>query len=432
MRFIHVADIHLGYEQYNLPKRADDFARAYLAVANYAAESHADFVVLAGDLFHKANADAWSLKQATYALQLLRDSGIPVIAVEGNHDAQHARKNLSWMQFLCDQELLTLLDAQRENGMFTLVPFDEDTRRGSWVDVAGARIYGMKYYGAATARAIEDVHDEIEPGRYTIMVLHAGMEGQVPNMHGGLTMAQVQPLRRAVDYLALGHVHKRLMEGDWIYNPGSTEVNSFEEIDWPHGFFDVTVDLDTGAHTVDEIDTPGVRPFRRISVSADGSASLDDFVARVEEKIASQRTIPDGAVVQIHLGGIAEFRRQDVPLERFKGLAETAFNPLVVRVQNNLVPPGIVRQSSRERLSRAELERQIVEHIVYQHAEHRDRADAWARLILDVKNMAIEGDLPANIADHVQAALARFAGEGPEDVVMEAPLPVIAQEEAER
>src|SRR5689334_7308165 len=112
-RFIHAADIHLGYEQYNLDERANDFARAYLAMVNHAVDVRADFVLIAGDLFHKANTDAWTLRQAMHGLQLLRDARIPVVAVEGNHDAQHYHKNLSWMQFLADHELLMLLNAEK-------------------------------------------------------------------------------------------------------------------------------------------------------------------------------------------------------------------------------------------------------------------------------------------------------------------------------
>src|SRR5438270_13862914 len=97
-------------------------------------------------------------------------------------------------------------------------------------------------------------------------MLHSGLEGQVPGMHGGLSPGQIAPFRETVRYLALGHVHKRLMEDDWVFNPGSTETNSFEEIDWPHGFFDVEV---TGgpspAHTVTPVETPALRGFRRIS-----------------------------------------------------------------------------------------------------------------------------------------------------------------------
>jgi hypothetical protein len=64
-----------------------------------------------------------------------------------------------------------------------------------------------------------------------------------------------------------------------------------------------------------------------------------------------------------------------------------------------------VHVTNREHLSRSELERQIVEHLVYQNADYRDTAAAWARIILDVKNMAMESDLPANIADHIRRFL---------------------------
>jgi DNA repair exonuclease SbcCD nuclease subunit len=323
------------------------------------------------------------------------------------------------MEFLGDGDLLTLLNVERsEKGLFMAVPFEDG--RGTWIDVAGARIYGVKYYGAMTARVLEQIAGDVEATPYTILAVHAGMEGQVPNMHGGLTRPQVNVLRPQVDYLALGHVHKRLQEGDWIFNPGSTETNSMEEIEWPHGFFDVSVDTDaTPKHTVTPVSTPTLRPFRRISVTADDARSVDDFVARAEDAIAAQRTVPEGAVVELHLGGVAAFRRQDVPMERLKSTAQSAFNPLVVRVRNTLIPPGIVRNTDREKLSRADLERKIVEHLVYQHAEFRDRASAWARLILEVKRMAVEGDIPANIADHVQRQIAAIGDSGVEETLEE-------------
>lgn len=429
LRFIHAADIHLGFEQYNLTARANDFVRAYLALAEYAIAAQADFVVIAGDLFHKANADAWTLRQAMYGLEMLREARIPVIAIEGNHDTQHYVKNLSWMQFLCDMELLSLLNVERaQNGLYTTTPFDE-SRRGTWIDVAGARIYGVKYHGAATHRILEQIAGDIEPGPngYTIMMLHAGMEGQVPHLHGGLTRGQVEPLRSSIDYLALGHVHKRLQEDDWIFNPSSTEINSFEEIEWPHGFFDVQVDTSRfPKHEVTAIETPTLRPFRRIVVSADGARSLDEYVARVEERLAETRNIPEKAVVELYLGGIADFRRQDVPIEGLKAAVELSFAPLTVRVKNNLVPPGTVHVSNRERLSRAELERQVIEHLVYQNAEYRDSAGAWARLILDVKNMAMEKDLPANIVDHIRSFLhdGREAGAEADEAGVLASVPV--------
>lgn len=414
LRFVHAADIHLGYEQYNLTERANDFARAYLSgVVAHSLETRPDFVLIAGDLFHRANADAWTLRQAMAGLEQLRLAGIPVIAIEGNHDAQQYHKNLSWMEFLCDQELLVLLNLDRtENGYRSLPPFDPDSRRGAWIDIAGARIYGIKYLGAALPRVLEEVAGEIEPGEFTIMMLHAGLEGQVPHMHGGLSLAQLAPLRGRADYVALGHVHKRVTVEDWIFNPGSTEINSFEEIDWPHGFFEVQVDTSAPQRfQVTPIATPTLRPFRRISVLGDGCASTDAFVQRVEEKISATADIPEQAVIELHLGGMAEFRRQDVPLEHLKGVVETRFRPLVTRVTNVLAAPGTVHADRHQRLSRTDLEQQVIERLVYQQAEYREAATQWTKLILGIKNMAIEGNQAADIVDHLRAGLEHLTAE---------------------
>jgi DNA repair exonuclease SbcCD nuclease subunit len=412
--FVHAADIHLGYEQYNLAARANDFARAFQGVVEYTIAAGADFLLLAGDLFHRANADAWMLKQAMAGLADLCRAGIPVVAIEGNHDAQHMRKNLSWLELLCDHELLMLLNLQQApNGRKLLVPWSPEERRGSYVDLAGMRIYGVKYYGALTSRILEEVRDQIEPGPegYTILMLHAGIQGQVPHLHGGLTAGDLAGLEPHVDYLALGHVHKRLREG-WIFNPGSTETNSVEEMDWPHGFFDVTIDTSTPeCHEVKPVETAMLRPFHRISVTADDAGSLEEFVRRAEATIEAAAGIEPGAVIELHLGGVAAFRRQDVPLAELTGAVEVRLSPLAVRVRNNLVPPGVVGIRHGERLHREELERQIVEQLVYQQGEYRDRAAAWTRLVLDIKNMDADKDLPASIVDHVRAELRRLQSE---------------------
>jgi DNA repair exonuclease SbcCD nuclease subunit len=425
-QFVHAADIHLGHEQYNLPTRTNDFARAYLDMVRYGVDHTVDFVIVAGDLFHHARADAMTLKQAIAGLETLREAGIPVVAIEGNHDAQHYYRSLSWMQFLCEQGLLVLLDVERApNGLTRLVPFNEEDRLGSYLDLSGARIYGVKYYGATTARIIEEVGGDVTPGPhgYTIVMLHAGMQGQVPHLHGGLSPAQLEPLLPATDYIALGHVHKRLIE-DPIFNPGSLETNSMEEMDWQHGFFHVTVDTEASPkHTVKAVASPHLRPFRRINVTADGSETLEEFTRLVEERIGSAGTLPEKAVIELSLGGTAGFRRQDLPLERLRGEVEVRYSPLVVRTRNALAPPGTVRASRAERASRADLERATVEQMVYNNPDYRDSAAGWTALILDVKNMAAERDLPANIVDRVRAVLVRIADESFGEVGSDTALP---------
>ena len=48
--FIHIADTHLGYEQYGVRERFNDFSRAFWDIMAEAVHRRVDFVVMAGDL----------------------------------------------------------------------------------------------------------------------------------------------------------------------------------------------------------------------------------------------------------------------------------------------------------------------------------------------------------------------------------------------
>ncbi|HBE26629.1 MAG TPA: DNA repair exonuclease, partial [Ktedonobacter sp.] len=105
--FIHIADTHLGYEQYGVRERFNDFSRAFWDIMDEAARRPVDFVVIAGDLFNKRAIDAQTLIHAIEGLKKLKEQGIPVIAIEGNHDRSYYRDGISWLQFLCHQGYLT-------------------------------------------------------------------------------------------------------------------------------------------------------------------------------------------------------------------------------------------------------------------------------------------------------------------------------------
>jgi exonuclease SbcD len=122
-RFLHMADCHLGYRQYNLKERFNDFGRAFHHVINVAIEQKVDFVLLAGDLFHKRAIDALTLNQAIHALERLRDARIPCIAVQGNHEHMYYDDYIGWMDFLNLRRYIVLLDAEYTEGKPALVPY---------------------------------------------------------------------------------------------------------------------------------------------------------------------------------------------------------------------------------------------------------------------------------------------------------------------
>jgi len=93
--FIHIADTHLGNEQYGVHERFNDFSRAFWSIIDEAVKLKVTFVVIAGDLFHKRAIDARTLIHAINGLKNLKAQNIPVFAIEGNHDRSYYREGIS-------------------------------------------------------------------------------------------------------------------------------------------------------------------------------------------------------------------------------------------------------------------------------------------------------------------------------------------------
>ena len=294
--FVHTADNHLGYEQYGFKARFNDFALAFYSVIDDAIARKADFVIIAGDLFNKRAIDALTLIQAEAGLQKLKDAGIPAIAIEGNHDRSYYRDGYSWLQFLCWQKELILLSPLVQDGAPELTPWDQETMRGAYVDLMGGklRVYGLPWYGASTARIMESFAEQLAGAReretaegveYRLLLMHTGVEGIVPQLHGLPTRAQFEPLRGLIDYVALGHVHKQYALEDWLYNPGSTETWGAEESAWERGYYVVEIDTERPGegprHIAQHVVNPR-RPFLRYTFSVDGLTTPAAFYEQFE------------------------------------------------------------------------------------------------------------------------------------------------------
>ena len=90
MKFLHISDVHLGCTRYQLPESPRDFFDAWIDVLRkYAIGENVDFVIMCGDFFHKRNVPPETMNYAVAGLNLLKEAGIPVVAIEGNHDQKH-------------------------------------------------------------------------------------------------------------------------------------------------------------------------------------------------------------------------------------------------------------------------------------------------------------------------------------------------------
>ena len=296
IRFLHAADVHLGYVQYGSQERCRDFMAAFRRVVDDALSQETAFLLLSGDLFHKRDADPLTLYEATQELIRLRNAGVAVLAIEGNHERPRQREALSWLDFLSRMGLIKLLTPEVVQGRLVCEAYDDESARGAFVDLAvGIRVIGLQYYGASTSQVLKQLAERLEelPGprpRYSVLMLHAGVLGVLDQYSATLSREDLEILRPHVDYLAMGHIHKPYTQDDWIYNPGSLEANSTQEALWAdRGYFVVQVDPgQSPPHRVIKRRSAG-RRFLLLSLAVDRFSSAEALREGVARYLEEQR-----------------------------------------------------------------------------------------------------------------------------------------------
>jgi DNA repair exonuclease SbcCD nuclease subunit len=378
MNFIHVSDLHLGYAQYGLDERFRDYARAFQSVIRYAIDNKAEFVVISGDLFHKRNINAPTYLQAYKVLSELREKSpsTQVFAIEGNHDLAYSQDGKSWSEILNSQGLLRLLRTKEADGVSLM---------GDVIELDNVRIFGVKYLGSSTVSTIPRIAEEIRKirelrgAKYTILMMHFGLEGQVKQASAGeIPYSSLLVLKDVVNYLALGHYHMNYECDGWIFNPGSVEMVSMSEHGLPKGFYHVS---DSGAKLV----TPPIRPVRRISLDMSSIASPDELYSRIRG-IENEPALPPGALVELSLYGAMGFQKSDVDLERVKGIISERFNPLwsEVRIAKTSARYTVTEGDLRG-LTREQIEYFVFSGMVGSDSRYKDHTKEVVSNILEVK-----------------------------------------------
>jgi exonuclease SbcD len=428
MRFIHIADTHLGYEQYGLRERFNDFSRAFWKIIDDAIDREVDFMVIAGDLFNKRAIDAQTLIHAIEGLKRLKDHHIPVITIEGNHDRSYYRDGVSWLQFLCYQGYIILLAPIMQEGAPLITPWDPQTMLGSHVDLVGGkvRVYGLPWQGAAITRSLEGMAQALKAARaeeeaqgieYRLLTMHVGVDGMVSRVQGLPTMGQFRLLRDYIDYLALGHVHKPYELEGWIYNPGSPETCSAEEIQWDdRGYYYVEIDTNqsdspqkVSHHRAVRIRTQR-RPFVRHGLCVDGLedpqslyARLSDYCQREGKKYAG---IEERPMVQITITGTLGFDAGALNQSHMEEMVRGAFQPLHVRIDNNTndrdYMPDDGGLDGRDRSAWHELERRVFEELVGFDARYLPAKEQWGAVLSELKQQALNEEEPEKIAQFLR------------------------------
>lgn len=182
MKFLHISDVHLGCTRYQLAESPRDFFDSWIDVLQkFAIGESVDFVLMCGDFFHKRNVPPETMNYAFAGLSLLKDKGIPVVAIEGNHDQRGNDTEYSWLRSLANWNLLYLLEPTNDGGKISYKSWSDENGKGGFVDIGKARVFGSNWYGASANWAIPMLTDAIKDNRragaFHILMLHTDVEG---------------------------------------------------------------------------------------------------------------------------------------------------------------------------------------------------------------------------------------------------------------
>lgn len=409
MKFLHISDIHLGCTRYQLAESPRDFFDAWNDVLEkYAVGEKVDFVIICGDFFHKRNVDPQTMNHAVYGLRQLEKAGIPVIAIEGNHDQHYNDVRFSWLRSLSDWGLIKLLEPDTSEEVI-FKAWDNASNSGSFVDVGRARIFGSHWYGAAANAAIplltKLIKENRREGAFHILLLHTDVEGHQKHPIPALTRANLDELKSVTDYVALGHTHKCYEIDNWAFNPGSLEVTSIDEYEETRGAWLVEVD-ENNRISARHVEDYRQRSFQRISFDVSGIDEPQKITEGVLERVkAEARAAEQGApkpIIEITLRGHFGFKNSDLEVKKIQEEAKVLTGALHVRVKNHTAPLDYAIAPDEENdISREQLERRVIQDLIRNDNRFKFRNEEMASAVIEAKKMALADDEPEKIADFI-------------------------------
>lgn len=419
MKFLHISDIHLGFNQYQLEERTKDFGKAWFDVlARYAISTEVDFVIICGDFFDKRTPTPQAFDQAFSGLLALQQNGIPAIAIEGNHDeSQDNESEYSWLRSLKYTGLLKLLEPEQgknADGSPTMIyrAWDDEKKEGGFFDVKGARIFGSRWYrhslNAMIQPIIRGIKENSAADFFNILMMHTDVEGHEVGRHGhiaALSQTNLRSLKDCTNYVALGHTHKRIEIDNWAFNPGSLETCKVDEFKEERGVYLVEVDAEKNI-TAQFLRDYHQRPFARVFFNVDGYAEgkqiTDGVLTQVSHEVDRYSGEGVAPIIEITLKGHLGFPNSLLEFDEIRRRVQENTNALHVRLKNNTVPVeyAVAADLSAD-VSREQRERRAIEDLIARDNRYKSNAPEMAELIIGAKRMALNDDAPDKILDYI-------------------------------
>lgn len=268
MKFLQVSDIHLGKRLYGC-SLMEDQAHILEQVLGMAAREDVDAVLIAGDVYNRAQPQPEAISRFSGFLTRLSALGKPVCIVRGNHDGE---AQLAYAGPLLAGSGL-YFTGEFDGGMRKVVLEDDFGPVNVWLlpyfkPVQARRIFpedGIESYADGVRAVLRRA--EVDVRERNVLVTHQFvMGGQVSESEersiGGLD--EIPPEVFAdFDYVALGHLHRaQTLAGGRIRYCGAPLVYAFDECGQAKSATLVTLGAKGEANVLEAVDFHPLRACR--------------------------------------------------------------------------------------------------------------------------------------------------------------------------
>ncbi len=288
-KFLHAADLHLdsplkGLERYDgapVDEIRGATRRALENLVRTAIEREADFVVVAGDVYDGDWRDHHTGLFFVAEMYKLRDAGIPVYLIAGNHDAAN--------------RMTKTLRLPEE----TVHRFASKKPHTLHVEHCGVSIHGQSFATGAVTENLACNYPPAVPGNFNLGLLHTCATGD--DGHECYAPCSLDDLRgKQYDYWALGHIHqrRRLLADEQIHFSGNVQGRHIRETG-AKGCLLVTVD-DSGRAAV-EFEPLDVLRWERCELDASLCESGYDVLDRASESLGRLLAAGEGRPLAVRI-----------------------------------------------------------------------------------------------------------------------------------
>ncbi|NNN18402.1 MAG: hypothetical protein HKL84_00960 [Acidimicrobiaceae bacterium] len=289
MKIAALGDAHVGRSTYPLANdgvniRERDFEDSFLSAVDLLLEQNPDLILFLGDIFDFPRPSFRSFRTVQKGLFAIRNSGVPLVAISGNHDTPRLRGT--------ESPYGALHDVFPEFGLIFKQKYE-------FFDIRDVRVHGIPQMLAEsdTLDALDLAASNKSLTKVNLVITHPRVKQLAPR-YADINEIELDAESIRGDFALLGHYHFHAKVKENIWYAGSTDTFSFG--DNPEVSKGIAV-LDTDAGLCSHIPLAGRRPLLDAGfVSALGFGPKD-----IERVIEDQlRGTPANAVVKLRLDGV--------------------------------------------------------------------------------------------------------------------------------